>query len=157
MVEFNHIIVPTDFGEAAGCAAELAIDLAGKYKAKVTLVHAFMVPAVAYGDAIAFPVDSMINAAEDALAKAVSQLRARYPNTSALLVRGEPWEEILAVARDRGADMIVMGTHGRRGLSRVFLGSVAEKVVRLSPVPVVTVSAPPAAKEKAASPSYQSA
>jgi nucleotide-binding universal stress UspA family protein len=56
-----------------------------------------------------------------------------------VLAHGEPWKQILEIAKERMADIIVMGTHGRRGLSRVFLGSVAEKVVRLSPVPVMTV------------------
>ena len=55
---------------------------------------------------------------------------------------GVEWEQILEVVKARNADLIVMGTHGRRGLSRLFLGSVAEKVVRISPVPVLTIRGP---------------
>ena len=64
---------------------------------------------------------------------------------------GDPAQAILDTAKERGADLIVMGTHGRRGLSHVLLGSVAERIVRLSPVPVLTVSgkAEREAKEKA--------
>lgn len=157
MIEFNHILVPTDFGDAASRAADVALDLATKYHAKVTLVHAFNIPALTYADAYPLPVDTMTHAAEEALRKSLAPLRERYPNTSAVLVKGEPWEEILAVAKDHHADMIVMGTHGRRGLSRVLLGSVAEKIVRLSPIPVVTVSAELSSKEAASSATYQTA
>jgi nucleotide-binding universal stress UspA family protein len=53
---------------------------------------------------------------------------------------GESWRAVLLAAKDQQADLIVMGTHGRAGLERVFLGSIAEKIVRLSPIPVLTVS-----------------
>lgn len=94
-----------------------------------------------YGDGLYWPVDDLQRAAKDALNAAVAKAKERYLKTNGLLACGEPWREILEAARERGADFIVMGTHGRRGLTRVLLGSVAEKVVRLSPVPVVTVPA----------------
>lgn len=148
MFDFKHILVPTDFGEAAGHATDLALNLAKKYGAKVTLVHAFFVPALAYGDGWALPIDEMLRSAEDAVGKALAKAKDRFPNTEALIVKGEAWEQILGVAKDRRADLIVMGTHGRRGLSHVFLGSVAEKVVRLSPIPVLTVTSPEGRREK---------
>ena len=52
---------------------------------------------------------------------------------------GAPWEEILSVATERGADLVVVGTHGRRGFAHALMGSVAERVVRLSTIPVLTV------------------
>jgi nucleotide-binding universal stress UspA family protein len=64
-----------------------------------------------------------------------------YPNVEAKMVTGEPWEKILENAREIGADLIVMGTHGRRGISRALIGSVAEKVVRLASVPVLVARA----------------
>src|SRR5262249_19525356 len=115
MVEFNHILVPTDFGEAANRAIEVALDLAAKYKAKVTLVHAFAVPALAYAETFELPVASMIASADDALSKSLARARERYDDVSAALVQGEPWEEILSAAKNQQADMIIMGTHGRRG------------------------------------------
>jgi nucleotide-binding universal stress UspA family protein len=72
---------------------------------------------------------------------ALAKAKARQANIESMLVTGETWRRILDVVKDRGVDLVVMGTHGRRGVSRVLLGSVAEKVVRLSPVPVVTVPA----------------
>jgi nucleotide-binding universal stress UspA family protein len=79
--------------------------------------------------------------AQIALDRALEKTRATFPRAESVLVRGDPCEGILHVARERNADLIVMGTHGRRGLSRAFLGSVAERVVRTSPTPVLTVGA----------------
>ena len=79
--------------------------------------------------------------ADRALALAIDMAsQERYPKTESAHVCGELWRAILEIATERDVDLIVMGTHGRRGLSRLFLGSIAEKVVRLSPVPVLTVS-----------------
>jgi len=74
-------------------------------------------------------------------AAAVARLGDRIETVATALRSGRPWEEILAAAREGNADLIVIGTHGRKGLPRALLGSVAEKVVRMSPVPVLTVRA----------------
>jgi nucleotide-binding universal stress UspA family protein len=58
-----------------------------------------------------------------------------------MLRSGPPWQQTLEVAKEVGADLIVMGTHGRHGLALAFMGSVAEKVVRMSPIPVLTLRA----------------
>jgi len=76
-------------------------------------------------------------------------VRAEGPRTDAVFRQGTPFDVILDVAKSEGCDLIVIGTHGRRGVARVLLGSVAERVVRLSPVPVLTVHPAPRA-EKAA-------
>jgi len=154
MIAFKHILVPTDFGEAASRALDFAIMLASKFESKLTLLHASWLPStayIAYGEGLPWPTDAYALEAEKELAKVASHARERFPRVGSSVVKGEPWEEILRAAKERGADLIVMGTHGRRGLSRVFLGSVAEKVVRLSPVPVLTISgkAEQEAKEKA--------
>jgi nucleotide-binding universal stress UspA family protein len=154
MTAFKHILVPTDFGEPASRALDLAIALASKFESKLTLFHASWMPPtadVAYGKGLPWPTDAYVQEAEKELAKVASRTREQFPQIESSVVKGEPWEEILRAAKERGADLIVMGTHGRRGLSRVFLGSVAEKVVRLSPIPVLTISgkAEQEAKEKA--------
>jgi len=151
---FKHILVPTDFGEPADRALDLALDLAPKFGSKVTLLHATWLPPyyyAAYAEGLAWPTDELEGQANKELAAAVTKARARYTNVEGTLVSGEPWERILQAVTDRGTDLIVMGTHGRRGLSRVLLGSVAEKIVRLSPIPVLTISgkADQEAKEKA--------
>ncbi len=153
MTPFNHILVPVDFSEPAQRALDLALTLASKFESKVTLLHASWTPPsayMAYGEGIYWPTAEMEQAAQRELDALASRAKAQHPRTESALIAGEPWQMILEAAKARGCDLIVMGTHGRRGLSRVFLGSVAEKVVRLSPVPVMTVSgkAEQAAKEK---------
>ena len=153
MEAFKHILVPTDFGEASNRALDFALSLAGKFESKVTLMHTYTVPASGYGypDGLLWPVDELSKAAKKELDRALAKTKERYANVEGVLVSGEPWQQILETASASGADLILMGTHGRRGFSRVLLGSVAEKVVRLSPIPVLTVSSKEEqqAKEKA--------
>jgi nucleotide-binding universal stress UspA family protein len=142
MTAFKHILVPTDFGEAANHAVDVAIALATKFESKLTLLHAYTIPyaGYGYGDGLLWPIDELSRAAKTELDVALRKAKERYPKTEGVLVCGEPWHQILDTAKTCGADLIVMGTHGRRGFSRVFLGSVAERVVRLSPIPVLTAS-----------------
>lgn len=139
MAGFKHIVVPTDFGEIAEHAVDMAVDLAAKYGAKLTLVHVYAIPTPAYAEAFAWPVEEIEKAAKDALERELAKIRARHPDTHAVLEVGAAYDRIVEVVKSRGADLVVMGTHGRRGLPHLVLGSVAEKVVRLSPVPVLTV------------------
>jgi nucleotide-binding universal stress UspA family protein len=86
------------------------------------------------------PIDEMMGAAEKALDDVLAKIKPQYPNVAALIANGDPWDQILAKARQLHVDLIVMGTHGRRGLPRLLIGSVAERVVRTSTLPVLTVS-----------------
>lgn len=143
MSTFKHLLVPTDFSHAAGHALDLAVSIAEKFEADVTLFHAYTVPiAYTYEDVILWPADQLRTAAEDELDAAVRRVRERFPRITSRLSSGSPSELIVEHARATPTDLIVMGTHGRRGVSRVLLGSVAEKIVRLSPVPVLTTSGP---------------
>jgi len=142
MTAFSHILVATDFGGAADRALDLAVELATKFESRLTLLHASAIPSSAfsaYADGLAWPTEEMDRAAKKELEAAVSKVKGRYPRTEGVLASREPWEAILDVAKARGADLIVMGTHGRRGLAHALIGSVAERVVRLSPIPVLTV------------------
>jgi nucleotide-binding universal stress UspA family protein len=138
---FKNILVPTDFGPAATRALDVAIALATRDDARITLLHAYMTPVATYGygEGIVWPIEDLAAVAKAQLDAALEPAKCRYPRIEGMLVVGEPWNEVLDVAKKRNADLIVMGTHGRKGLSRVLFGSVAEKVVRLSPVPVLTV------------------
>jgi nucleotide-binding universal stress UspA family protein len=142
-MRLKHILVPTDFGESSERAERLAADLATKFDAKVTLLHVWSVQMPSYAEGLTWPIDSIEAAARDALALAHDRLKEVHANTDSVLAAGVVWDQILETSRERDVDMIVMGTHGRRGIPRAFLGSVAEKVVRLSPVPVLTVAAEP--------------
>lgn len=139
-VEFQNILLPTDFGDAAARAADLAVSLARTCDGTITLLHVYELPPVyGYGEALAWPTGDFAREAQRSLDAAVVRLKERYPRVQGLLETGRPSERIAAVVEARKPDLVVMGTHGRRGLAHAFLGSVAEKVVRRSVVPVLTV------------------
>ena len=141
-MSFERILVATDFSESSQLALELALDIAQKFGSELILVHSWEPPNYSYAAGLYVPLDVIApieRAAVARLEEATAQLKQRFPAAKSLLRAGTPWEEVLGAARDIKADLIVMGTHGRRGLERALLGSVAEKVVRMSRVPVLTV------------------
>lgn len=140
---FSHILVPTDFGEPSTRALDLAIGLADRSAAMLTLLHVFEPTfPIPHGEGIVMPVDQQENQTRDALDRLLARVRARLAACDAVLRGpGVPSDEILEAARHCAADLIVMGTHGRQGFSRVMLGSVTEQVMRSSPIPLLTVSA----------------
>jgi nucleotide-binding universal stress UspA family protein len=138
---FKHILVPTDFSEPSERALGLAVALAGPFDARLTLLHVWTIPNTGYAEALSWPIDDMERVARTALDDALESTVKQHPATEAVLLEGKEWKQILEVVKQRGCDLVVMGTHGRRGLPRFVLGSVAEKVVRLSPVPVITLAA----------------
>lgn len=145
MKRFTHIVVATDFSVSAERAVEMAVDLAQQYDAALTLVHVTEIPVFAYGGTAMATGDLITpirEAAEQATATALAALQKSFPAAKAEVRLGIAAEEILAAADAAHADLIVVGTHGRRGVSHLLLGSVAEKVVRMSPVPVLTMRTP---------------
>jgi nucleotide-binding universal stress UspA family protein len=142
---FGHVLIATDFTESAQCALDLAVAMAHKFEADLTLVHCWEAPSYAYGGGLYVPVDLITpieRGASRALEDALTELKKRVPKAKSVLRSGTAWEEILVAAAAIQADLIVVGTHGRRGLNRALLGSVAEKVVRMAEVPVLTVHGP---------------
>ncbi|MDF3069581.1 MAG: UspA domain protein [Polyangiaceae bacterium] len=141
MTTFKHILVPTDFQGASSSALNVAVNLAKKHDARVTLLHVWEIPVYPYLDFMLASdvVSSVEDAATKGLSRAVTELRKEFPGAESQLRTGEAWQQIQDAIRELGADLVVMGTHARRGLSHLMLGSVAEKTVRLSPVPVLTV------------------
>lgn len=145
----RHILHATDFSPASRPAFERALDLARARDADLLLVHV-----ITRGELI--PADFRSARAyreirESAHRRAGQELEARRARAAAagvratpLVVEGSPAREIVAAARRHGAELVVVGTHGRTGVARFFVGSVASRVVATSPVPVVTV--PPTAR-----------
>lgn len=160
---FTHILVPTDFSETANRAVRSALEEATVHHAQVTLLH--ILPAHTSTDVYfvtgapqhlsgvdqaltgrlgpATPSPSSV-VRHDHTEEALSHLRDLVPPAfegawDVDVAAGPPAETIVRVAQSRGVDLIVMGTHGRTGLRHVFMGSVAEKVVRLASCPVLTV------------------
>lgn len=144
-----NILVPTDFGESSEQAVRLAVQVAARFNATLTLLHSFEVPAYVYAGLGATTADYLVpieDAARRSLEDALRAVQAESPSAQALLKQGAAWQGILDATKEIGADLVVMGTHGRQGISRALIGSVAEKVVRLSSVPVLTVRGKPSAK-----------
>ncbi len=142
MTKFTHLLLPVDFEPSSLRALDTAIDLATLFDARLTVVHAWDIPANAYPAMLSLSPEiwqSLAEAAEQALTSTVARVRERLPRAEALLLRGPPAFEILSAIERVRADLVIMGTHGRHGIGRFLLGSVAEKVVRASPVPVLTV------------------
>jgi nucleotide-binding universal stress UspA family protein len=137
---FKHIVAAIDFGEPAAGALSFALDIAATYAAQLTLLHVYGVPTVYYPDAVTWPLEELGKAAQTSLDTAVAQTRERWPNTDGKVEVGDPREAILRFVKEAGADLLVIGTHGRTGLAHLVLGSVAERLVRTSPIPVLTVS-----------------
>jgi len=137
---FQHILVPTDFDEHFGRAFDVAVALAQKFDSKITLLHVYQIPPSIYSSDLAWPTEQLASAAKSSLADAIVKAKEKYPRTESLLEVGSPGEAIVSIANKNHVDLIVMATHGRRGIARALLGSVTEKVVRLAHTPVLTVS-----------------
>lgn len=142
MVSFKTILAPVDFGDSSKEALAVAVGLAKQFGAELTLLHTWEIPVYGYG-AMEFSAMDMLTpiqaAAQKQLAALVAEVQRQHPETKGLLARGVAWREVLSNIEQSKPDLVVMGTHGRRGLGRALLGSVAEKIVRMSPVPVLTV------------------
>jgi nucleotide-binding universal stress UspA family protein len=142
MGAFRHVLVATDFSDCSSEAIDVAIELARRYDAALTLLHVYEVPSYAYGEMVYAPIDFVTpirEAAEKSLKSAHAELAQRFPGAKSVLRAGAAWEQIVGAVQELKADLVVVGTHGRRGLSHALLGSVAERVVQRSLVPVLTV------------------
>ena len=135
------VLVAVDFEEASRRAIEVARSLAGPLGAELCLLPVYQLPVYTYPGFEPSSLPLLTQEISLAAAGALDELAAAVSVSRTLLREGEPAAEILAAAREVGAVMIAMGTHGRRGLAHALLGSVAEKVVRESDVPVLTVHA----------------
>jgi nucleotide-binding universal stress UspA family protein len=141
MTQFRQILVATDFGEPSQRAAELGLVIARRFGAGFTLVHTCQLLVHTYEGLYpsADIIDRITDAARQQLNTALAGARQTIPEASALLHFGPAWDRILAAIQETHADLLLLGTHGRTGVARVLLGSVAERVVRLSPVPTIVV------------------
>src|SRR6266568_4969633 len=142
----QRFLVPIDFSEYANQALEYAINLAGKLEARLTLLHVIQpLPLGGVDMGVTLPYTYI----QDLEAEIANSMQAYLERVTAAglegeiaVVHGVPFQEILETAKTQQVDLIVMGTHGRTGLQHVLMGSVAEKVVRLAPCPVLVVRQP---------------
>jgi nucleotide-binding universal stress UspA family protein len=146
MLQLRQIVVPVDFTETSDRALSYAVELARKFEASITVMHAYQIPVYGFPDGAyitsADLAAQISNAAQSRLNAIVeSQKLSSVPMVN-VLRDGVAWEEINAVAQEVKADLIIIGTHGRRGLARALLGSVAENVIRTAKIPVLVIHGP---------------
>ena len=145
----THILVPTDFAPASDAALACARNLAEKYGARLSMLHVVTNPEATgvwtpevYVPATLEARERIAREARDRVESALTaEERTRIDVTIQIRI-GSVADDILEFAREHSVDLIVMGTHGRRGLSHLLLGSVAEQVLRSAPCPVLTTRAP---------------
>jgi len=144
----THILVPTDFAPASDTALACARGLAEKYGARLSMLHVltspeatgFWTPEV-YVPASLEARERLAREAQERVERALTADERPRTNVTIQIRIGSVAEHILDFAREHNVDLIVMGTHGRRGLSHLLLGSVAEQVLRSAPCPVLTTRA----------------
>jgi nucleotide-binding universal stress UspA family protein len=141
MLHIKTILHPTDFSANSEPAFRLACSLARDYGARLIVLHVAAPPVVFYTPEM-FPAP--VEDTRESVRERLLLMKPRSPETPVehRLSEGEAPGEILRAARETKCDVIVMGTHGRTGLGRLLLGSVAEQVLRRAPCPVVTVKKP---------------
>ncbi len=148
-MEIKRILYPTDFSEGSAVAIPLLTDLVRKYGARLYILHVVYDIAKTSGWYVPhISMDELYKDMEGAAKKevercCVEELRG-YGDVERLVMRGVPDEEINKFAKEKKIDLIVIGTHGRKGFDRVIFGSTASKVVRTAPCPVLTVRVPQA-------------
>jgi nucleotide-binding universal stress UspA family protein len=144
-VEIKRILFPVDFTEHASKILPYVLSIAEKYDAMIYLLHVvedfskwggLYIPHI--------PVDRFqaeaLKGAEKTLDKVCQEQLQGCPNFQKTILFGDPATEILKTIEAEGIDLVIMGTHGRKGLELVFFGSVAENVVKKSPAPVLTIN-----------------
>jgi nucleotide-binding universal stress UspA family protein len=137
------ILVPIDFSDASRKAVQYAVPLARQFGSHLLLVH--VVPVHYFVGSEFGPVDvpiperELIENSEQALTRFAGEEIGNTVPVTTRVSRGQPVHEIVAVAQQAGADLILLSTHGHTGLKHVLLGSVAENVVRYAPCPVLVV------------------
>ena len=144
---FKKILFPTDFSVASDYAMSYAISMAKRYKAKFFLLHVvdttydisgFYIPHISAEKLM----QEMEEAAEKKLTNISSAISRRIKAREIVVKSGIPHKEILKFAKDKGVDMIIMGTHGKAGLDHLLFGSTTERVLRQANCPVLTIRPP---------------
>lgn len=146
MINIKNILCPIDYSINSEKALDYAIEFAEKYQAKLYLIHVLDIRLYDINDPDLYNVNIIdketIDKLRERLLKCVDEDIKGRISVEAVIVQGVPFAEIVKASKDYMIDLIVLGTHGRTGLSHAIMGSVAEKVVRKAPCPVLTVRHP---------------
>ncbi len=146
---FKKILFCTDFSEDSHCAFTYALHLSKKFNSRLLILHVTPEPVHPDQLSIYLPEEKLQELRKAQKKEIDQQLETHYikkmrgfKNYKVIVKEGEPFVEILTLAKEESVKLIVMGTHGRTGLDHLLFGSTAEKVVRKSPVPVLTIRLP---------------
>jgi len=148
MLPLKRILCPTDFSDPSNEALKITSELARHFSAEVILLHVVqpMKSSVTTEPHTGFDIFAYQEKIKESAQKALEDLKkkklAKAGTVRSVILEGEPAEEIIRVAADEKANLIVIATHGRSGWKRFVFGSVAEKVIRLSTCAVLTIRAP---------------
>jgi len=147
MIALSHVLVPTDFSETSDAALAYAKSFADAFSATLHVIHIIEEPygqpwaVEAYGFSLAALQEEWVKEAETRMSNILTDEERTSLKAVTATVLGHPVTEILRYASEHAIDLIVMGTHGRGPLGHMVMGSVAERVVRKAPCPVLTVHA----------------
>ena len=146
MVEIKRILFPIDFTENSSKILPYVLSVSEKYDGMIYLLHV-VEDLSKWGSGSYIPhiplnqyMEDALKGAEKDFDKVCEEQLESYPNFQKIILSGDPAQEILKTIDSEGIDLVIMGTHGRKGLEHVFFGSVAENVVKKSPVPVLTIN-----------------
>lgn len=150
MININKILYPTDFSEYSMAALPYAVSLSQQNNAELYCLHVVEMPQEEYltGEYMVplnvphVSEDKVLRTARARLERFITENLSEITNITSRVLVGTPFVEIIRYARDQSIDLIVIGTHGHSALAAMLLGSVAEKVVRKAPCPVLTVRDP---------------
>lgn len=144
MKNFSTVLVAVDFSDSSDNAFQMALSMAKSFSAQLLILHVINEPVDLRGFYVPhISFEKLEEEIEEGAKKMMESFCRRnlvdFENYDCLIVAGLPYEQIIAQAEEKSADLIVLGTHGRTGLDHVLFGSTAEKVVRKSKLPVLTV------------------
>jgi nucleotide-binding universal stress UspA family protein len=144
MLEFRTILFATDFSESSDHAFRYALSMAKRFNARLVIVHVINEPVDLRGFYVPhISFDKLEEEIEEGAQKMMEKFCRThirdYDDYESFIMPGIPYEEIIKKGLESSADLIVMATHGRTGLDHVLFGSTAEKVVRKSSIPVMTI------------------
>jgi universal stress protein A len=145
-MEIRHILAPTDFSDHSKQALAYALGLAKRFGARLSMLHVVEIPpypveGYAPPALAATFLDDLERQAREEMAQLLPEAAAEKVAVERLVTVGNPYRKILEVAEAEGVDLLVMATTGRTGISRLVMGSVAERVVRHAVCPVLTIRA----------------
>lgn len=147
MLAIDTILHPTDFSERSEYAFRLACSLGRDHGARLVVLHVAVPPHVGYLEGVPVVQEEPAENYSEKMWEEFHRMESLDPNVRDLrietqMIEGDPAAEIVRAANELPSELIVMGTHGRTGLSRLLMGSVAEQVMRKAPCPVLIVKSP---------------